>query len=189
MLNKYQLNMLNEFNITTQMVEDSLIAITSLDLEKMVKEEADLDYAFDYPKYFANGLPATTLEGDNAVSFAEILVDENVWLTDIAFEDLESHLLQLLRSLLIDKTLNDAGYKIQVYTRDDQKQPGIVTSLGNRVRVSSNSQLLLPSDYKAIELVSPTGGVIEKPSFELENFYDILAQQALDIKPNLMERL
>lgn len=189
MLTQKQLELINQFNITVQSVEDSLIAITPVDLEKTVKEESDLEFAYDYPKYFSNGLPATTLEGDNSTSFAEILVDENVWLTDIAFDDLEHNLKQLLASLLVDKTLKDTGYKVKTTLRDGKECEAQLIRIGEPswVKVLADGNLILPYNYATLVLESPEGGSIEKDNQHVDEFYADLCQKALEIEPKLFE--
>lgn len=192
MLTPQQLELINEFKITVQSVEDSLIAITPVDLSKTVEEKADLDYAYDYPKYFENGLPATTLEGDNAETFAEILIDENVWLTDIMFDDLEMHLKQLLASLLINKVLKTNGFKVTATLKEDGKNiPAQLFSIGVPIwiRVMANENFIWPSNFTALTLTSPTGGVITNDNHAIEDFYEQMYKQALALDPKLLDEV
>lgn len=192
MLTPQQLELINEFKITVQSVEDSLIAITPVDLSKTVEEKADLDYAYDYPKYFENGLPATTLEGDNAETFAEILIDENVWLTDVMFDDLEMHLKQLLASLLINKVLANNGFKVTATLKDDGKDhPAQLFSIGVPIwiRVMVNGNFIWPSNFTELTLTSPTGGVITHDNHAIEDFYEQISKQALALDPKLLDEV
>ncbi len=189
MLTPKQLKLIEEFNISVQSVEDSLIAITTVDLKKTVEEKADLDYAYEYPKYFENGLPATSLEGDNAQTFAEILINEDVWLTDIAFDELESYLKQLLESLLINKVLADKGYKVTATLYEgDNVVPAKLFNVGLPwVRVVANGNFVWPANFTTLTMTSPTGGVIEHDNHAIEDFYDVLRKQALALEPTLLE--
>lgn len=192
MLTPQLLKLIEEFNISVQSVEDSLIAITPVDLKKTVEEKADLDYAYEYPKYFENGLPATTLEGDNAQSFAEILINEDVWLTDIAFDELESCLKRLLTSLLINKVLADKGYKVTATLYDGNKVvPAKLFNVGIPlwVRVVEDGNFIWPANFTTLTLTSPTGGVIEHDSHAIEEFYDVLSKQALALDPTLLDEV
>lgn len=192
MLTPQQLKLIEEFNISVQSVEDSLIAITPVDLKKTVEEKADLDYAYDYPQYFSNGLPATTLEGDNAETFAEILVDEDVWLTDIAFDDLERCLKRLLTSLLINKVLDDKGYKVTATLYEGNKAvPAKLFNIGNPtwVRVVADGNFIWPANFTTLTLKSPTGGVIEHDNHSVEEFYEVLGKQALALEPTLLDEV
>lgn len=189
MLTQKKIKSLKEFKITVQEVEDQVVLTTPIDLEKMNKESADLSMAFEYPVLNQYGQPAVFIDGDDATSFAEILVNEHIWFTNLSFDDLDKNLTDLLKSFTINKVLTDLGYKIRVHLRDGKILKALITQVNNEARVITDGFPRLRFDYQKLELVSPTGGIIELEYFKTDEFHDILMKQALLHDPTIFDEL
>lgn len=189
MLTQKKIESLKEFEITVQEVEEQIVLTTPIDLEKMNKESADLSMAFEYPVLNQYGQPDVFIDGDDATSFAEILVNGHIWFTELSFDELDKNLTDLLKSFTINKVLTDLGYKIRVHLRDGKIRSALITQVNNEARVITDGFPRLKFDYQTLELVSPTGGVIEFEYFKTEEFYDVLMKQTLLHNPTIFDDL